>query len=161
MTEIAQLFESALRQNRSSLLRKAAMNTVAKMPPGTTLRELLESDAAEAIRELSLGDLAEALREAGLGGAPLRPAGAAAGSSSRAPRRHAVGPAPVADQSPEERLYRRILDAIADEALTIGQLSKRLELDVDELRGYLSWMKKMGKVVSSGRARATRYQAAP
>jgi hypothetical protein len=167
MTEIAQLFESALRQNRSSLLRKAAMNTVAKMPAGTTLRELLESDAAEAIRELSLGDLAEALREAGLGGEPLRAAlGAAAsgsvdGAGPRAPRRHAVGPAAVADQSPEERLYRRILDAIADEALTIGQLSKRLELDVDELRGYLSWMKKMGKVVSSGRARATRYQAAP
>lgn len=163
MTEIAQLFESALRQNRSSLLRKAAMNTVAKMPAQTTLRELLESDAAEAIRELSIGDLAEALRDAGLGGEPLRPAAdAAEASGSRAPRRHAVGPAAVAaDQSPEERLYRRILDAIADEALTIGQLSKRLELDVDELRGYLSWMKKMGKVVSSGRARATRYQAAP
>ena len=163
MTEIAQLFESALRQNRSSLLRKAAMNTVAKMPAGTTLRELLESDAAEAIRELSLGDLAEALRDAGLGGEPLRAAASAEAPSSgpRAPRRHAVGPAAVADQSPEERLYRRILDAIADEALTIGQLSKRLELDVDELRGYLSWMKKMGKVVSSGRARATRYQAAP
>lgn len=162
MTEIAQLFESALRQNRSSLLRKAAMNTVAKMPAGTTLRELLESDAAEAIRELSLGDLAEALRDAGLGGEPLRAATSAeTPAGPRAPRRHAVGPAAVADQSPEERLYRRILDAIADEALTIGQLSKRLELDVDELRGYLSWMKKMGKVVSSGRARATRYQAAP
>jgi hypothetical protein len=144
MTEIAQLFESTLRQNRS----RAAMNTVARMPPATTLRELLDSDAADAIRALTLGELAQALREGGVSAAPARP------------RRRAIA-ASDTERSPQEKLYLRILDTIADEALTIGQLSKRLELDVDELRGYLSWMKKMGKVVSSGRARATRYQAAP
>ena len=62
MTEIAQLFESALRQNQA----KAAMGTVARMPAETTLRELLESDAGEAVRALSLRDLAQALRDAGL-----------------------------------------------------------------------------------------------
>lgn len=141
MTEIAQLFESTLRQNRS----RAAMSTVARMPPTTTLRELLCSDAADAIRALSLAELAEALREGGIGPAPSREP-AAAGEPQR---------------SPQERLYLQILDEIADEPLTIGQLSKRLDLDVEQLRGYLSWMKKMGKVVSTGRARATRYQAAP
>ena len=151
MTEIAHLFESALRSNRASLLRKAAMNTVARMPPQTTLHELLSSEAAEAIRALTLSDLADALREAGMG--PAEPA--------RGRRKVAASKQPAAEpQSKEERIYRRILEAMADEALTIGQLSKRLEVDVEELRGYLTWMKKMGKVVSTGRARATRYQVA-
>ncbi len=48
---------------------------------------------------------------------------------------------------------------MSDEPLTIGQLSKEIGIAVDELRGYLAWMKKAGKVTSSGRARATRYQA--
>ncbi|MEM6995013.1 MAG: hypothetical protein AAF721_31155 [Myxococcota bacterium] len=121
------------------------MNTVARMPPGTTLGELLASDAAEAIRALTLDDLAAALREAGL--APEAPAPTPAA---------APGP-----QSREEQIYRRILEAMAEDALTIGQLSKKMDVDVEELRGYLTWMKKMGKVVSSGRARATRYQVAP
>jgi predicted Rossmann fold nucleotide-binding protein DprA/Smf involved in DNA uptake len=150
MTEIAQLIESALRHNRNSLLRKAAMSTVARMPPATTLRELLASDAGDAIRELSLGDLAQALRDAGVEPQP---------DAARA-RRRAVAEAEPA-QSPEERIYRRILDAIADEPLTIGQLAKRLDLEVEQLRGYLAWMKRMGKVSASGRARATRYQAVP
>jgi hypothetical protein len=38
-------------------------------------------------------------------------------------------------------------------------MAKRLDVDIEELRGYLTWMKKMGKVTSSGQARATRYQA--
>lgn len=61
MTEIAQLFESALRQNRANLLRKAAINTVAKMPAQTTLHELLTSEAGSSIRELTLSELREAL----------------------------------------------------------------------------------------------------
>ena len=61
MTEIAQLFESALRQNRANLLRKAAINTVAKMPAQTTLHELLSSEAGSSIRELTLVELREAL----------------------------------------------------------------------------------------------------
>ena len=48
---------------------------------------------------------------------------------------------------------------MADEPLTIGQIAKRVEIDTEELRGYLTWMKKMGKVTATGRARATRYQA--
>jgi hypothetical protein len=150
MTEIAQLFESALRQNRSSLLRKAAMNTVRRMPPETTLRELLQSDAGEAIRELSLRELGKALAEAG-----LEP-------RARAPRGRrfvAGGQSEDWSESREERIYKQILGVMADEPLTIGQLGKRIDIEVDELRGYLTWMKKMGKVTSSGRARATRYQA--
>lgn len=160
MTEIAQLFESALRQNQA----KAAMSTVARMPPETTLRELLESDAGEAVRALSLRDLAQALREAGFrshgtlrasGTAPAARAPAAGGSRKRV----VAAQNEVWPESREERIYRRILDAMAGEPLTIGQLAKRLEIDTTELRGYLNWMKKMGKVVSSGRARATRYRA--
>jgi hypothetical protein len=154
MTEIAQLFESALRQNRASLLRKAAMNTVARMPPSTTLRELLRSDAGEAIRELTMEDLREALAEAGLG--PK-----SAGSAAKRRRAAATGPSKSDDwsESREEQLFRRIMDAMTDEPLTIGQLAKRVDIETDELRGYLDWMKKAGKVTSSGRARATRYQA--
>jgi predicted Rossmann fold nucleotide-binding protein DprA/Smf involved in DNA uptake len=146
MTEIAQLFESALRQNRASLLRKAAMNTVARMPPGTTLRELLDSDAGEAIRELTLRDLKSALQEAGYRG--------------RGPEQGARGVSSSASwtESREEKIFRQILSAMTDEPMTIGQLAKRTGLDVEELRGYLTWMKKAGKVTSSGRARATRYQ---
>lgn len=161
MTEIAQLFESALRQNQA----KAAMGTVARMPPQTTLRELLDSDAGEALRALRLSDLAQALAEAGLGGgAPPRTAAASRGAKpSTGGRRKVVSGAvdeTVWPESQEERIYRRILEAIADEPLTIGQLGKRLTLEVDELRGYLTWMKKMGKVLSTGRARATRYHVA-
>lgn len=169
MTEIAQLFESALRQNQA----KAAMSTVARMPPNTTLRELLESDAGEAVRALSLRDLAQALREAGYrssGTLALGQSASVAATVAVGPRRAVVAPAAnsngngngngneVWPESREERIYRRILDAMAGDPLTIGQLAKRLELDVTELRGYLNWMKKMGKVASSGRARATRYR---
>jgi len=152
MTEIAQLFESALRNNRANLLRKAAMNTVSRMPPSTTLRELLGSDAAEAIRELTLRELREALEEGGF----LQ----AAGQQPRAKRRIEVHSSDSGEwtESREEQIYRRILDAMSDEPLTIGQLAKRVDVDVEELRGYLTWMKRMGKVSSSGRARATRYQ---
>jgi predicted Rossmann fold nucleotide-binding protein DprA/Smf involved in DNA uptake len=160
MTEIAQLFESALRQNQA----KAAMSTVARMPPETTLRELLDSDAGEAVRSLSLRDLAQALREAGYrsrGTLRLAVAGTASAAATGGARKRVVTAGnEVWPESREERIYRRILDAMAGEPLTIGQLAKRLELDVTELRGYLNWMKKMGKVVSSGRARATRYRVA-
>ena len=67
MTEIAQLFESALRQNRATLLRKAAINTVARMPATTKLSELLSSEAGASIRQLSISELREASRRAGPG----------------------------------------------------------------------------------------------
>ncbi len=138
MTEIAQLFESALRQNRANLLRKAAINTVARMPAKTTLQELLASEAGASIRELTLQELREALVSFVV--PDLGSAGDAADPESR-----------------DARLYRQILAAVREGPRTIGQLSKVVDVDVDELRGYLAWMKKEGKVDSTGRARATRY----
>lgn len=154
MTEIAQLFESALRQNRATLLRKAAINTVAKMPASTRLSELLGSEAGASIRQLSLAELGEALR------------GLVQPTAAEPARPVAVAPAPAAaaatatdgaGESREVVVYKQILTAIEHEPLTIGQLSKRIDCDIDELRGYLAWMKKMGKIDSTGRARATRY----
>ena len=139
MTEIAQLFESALRQNRANLLRKAALNTVARMPATMTLRELLQSDAGAAIRELSLRELTEAL--AGLAAPPE--VGATAESEGIEGR--------------EVRAYRQILGVVEAGPMTIGQIAKHVDIDIDELRGYLNWMKKVGKIGSAGRARATRY----
>ena len=44
-------------------------------------------------------------------------------------------------------MYRRILEVLSDTpALTIGQLAKRIDVDTVELRGYLSWMRRVGKV---------------
>lgn len=146
MTEIAQLFESALRQNRATLLRKAAINTVAKMPPSTKLSELLGSEAGASIRQLTLSELREAL-VALAPPAARKPAGAASAAST----------GNGAGESREVQVYKQILQAIEDEPLTIGQLAKRIDCDITELRGYLAWMKKMGKIDSSGRARATRY----
>ncbi len=147
MTEIAQLFESALQQNRASLLRKAALNTVARMPATMTLRELLQSEAGSSIRELTIGELSEALK------AVVRPA--------RRLRLSEKAPVIVAAPNPEEgreaQVYRQILEAVSEGPLTIGQLAKQVVIDTTELRGYLTWMKKNGRIASSGRARATRY----
>ncbi|MCA9661584.1 MAG: hypothetical protein KC486_24805 [Myxococcales bacterium] len=149
MTEIAQLFESALQQNRASLLRKAALNTVARMPATMTLRELLQSEAGASIRELTIRELAEALGSV---------------VSSKRPRR-VVAPAAESAAEPEEsreaRIFRQILEAVTDGPLTIGQLAKHIDVDITELRGYLTWMKKNGRIASSGRARATRYFPVP
>lgn len=161
MTQIAQLFESALRSNRSSLLRQAAERALAAVPVSITLRELLAGESGPTLRELTLDDLA----------AVLSPRAATAGSlalSERAPRRVVVsasGPSPAAseaseDASRDELIYRRVLEALAAEPRTIGQLAKLLGIETEELRGYLGWMKRAGKVVSTGRARATRYQLA-
>lgn len=153
MTEIAQLFESALRENRAGLLRQAAKSTIARMPPSTSLAALLDSDAGDAVRALTLAEFTEALKEAGL--SPR-----AEGRRRRVVEPEGSDSAQWGGEAEEAQLFRRILDAMADEPLTIGQLSKEVGIAVDELRGYLNWMKKAGKVISSGRARATRYQAA-
>jgi predicted Rossmann fold nucleotide-binding protein DprA/Smf involved in DNA uptake len=148
MTEIAQLFESALQQNRASLLRKAALNTVARMPATMTLRELLQSEAGASIRELTISELKEALGSV---------------VSSKRPRR-VVAPAAEAaepEESREARIFRQILEAVTDGPLTIGQLAKQIDVDITELRGYVTWMKKNGRIASSGRARATRYFPVP
>jgi hypothetical protein len=149
MLEIARLLENALANNRSGL-RKAAKQTLAKAPLTTTIRELLSSEAGEAMRELSLADLEEALISAGAGG----------GRARSTARTHVDSkPSTSADsQSREEYMYRRILEVLTtNPGLTIGQLAKRMDVDTMELRGYLSWMRRVGKVHSIGRARATRY----
>lgn len=153
MLEIARLLENALANNRSGL-RKAAKQTLANAPLTTTIRELLVSEAGDAMRELTLADLEDALLAAGAGPKP--------GSASVGDGVSTDGdekPATSADsQSREEYMYRRILEVLADTpALTIGQLAKRIDVDTTELRGYLSWMRRVGKVSSTGRARATRY----
>jgi|GEM_PF-1246765 len=160
MTEIAQLFESALRENRASLLRKAAKSTIARMPPSTTLAALLESDAGDAVRALTLTEFSQALEDAGLSAVPAggRRRRVIDADGAGATSEHSDS-AQWGGEAAEAQLFRRILDAMADEPLTIGQLSKEVGIAVDELRGYLTWMKKAGKVTSSGRARATRYQA--
>jgi hypothetical protein len=156
MLEIARLLENALANNRSGL-RKAAKQTLAKAPLTTTIRELLSSEAGEAMRELSLTDLEEALISAGAGSGHPGGARSTAGSSGRASVE--AKPSTSADsQSREEFMYRRILEVLTtNPGLTIGQLAKRMDVDTDELRGYLSWMRRVGKVHSIGRARATRY----
>jgi hypothetical protein len=157
MLEIARLLENALANNRSGL-RKAAKQTLAKAPLTTTIRELLSSEAGDAMRELSLADLEEALISAGAGSsrAGTRSSGGATGATSRAAE---AKPSTSADsQSREEFMYRRILEVLTtNPGLTIGQLAKRMDVDTMELRGYLSWMRRVGKVHSIGRARATRY----
>lgn len=154
MLEIARLLENALANNRSGL-RKAAKQTVAKAPLTTTLRELLASEAGGAIRELTITDLEDALIAAGAGD-KRGSQGASTTTGATGTRRKIVTSAD--SQSREEFMYRRILEVLADgPALTIGQLAKRLEVETTELRGYLSWMRRVGKVSSTGRARATRY----
>lgn len=148
MLEIARLLENALANNRSGL-RKAAKQTLAKAPLTTTIHELLVSEAGDAMRELTLTDLEEALIAAGAGDRRER----------HGTRQVVAKPATSADsQSREEYMYRRILEVLSDTpALTIGQLAKRIDVDTTELRGYLSWMRRVGKVSSTGKARATRY----
>lgn len=157
MLEIARLLENALANNRSGL-RKAAKQTLAKAPLITTIRELLASEAGDAMRELTLSDLEDALIAAGAG-AKRGAAGTASDSHGQAHADVDTKPATSADsQSREEFMYRRILEVLSDTpSLTIGQLAKRIDVDTLELRGYLSWMRRVGKVSSIGRARATRY----
>ena len=165
MLDIARLLDNALANNRMGL-RKAAKQTLARAPLNTTVRELLASEAGEAIRELTISDLEEALIAASGATLPsptktgigtgIGKTGIGTGTGSAA----AAGPAATSadSQSREEFMYRRILEVLSeDPGLTIGQLAKRIDVDTTELRGYLSWMRRVGKISSVGRARATRY----
>jgi hypothetical protein len=140
-------------------MRKAAINTVAKMPAQTTLHELLTSEAGSSIRELTLVELREA--PAGFVNASTSASAATTATRRTAGSTTAQAAAAPANgetlESREARLYRQIIEACGHEPKTIGQLAKVVDVDVVELRGYLAWMKKMGKIDSSGRARATRY----
>ncbi|RMG97244.1 MAG: ArsR family transcriptional regulator [Deltaproteobacteria bacterium] len=156
MTEIAQLFESALRSNRTQMLRSVAIETLSRMPRDATLRELLESEAGPAIRELTLAEFREVLGE--LPGIRRRLHRTVPAATRRRRVVAAESAQPTSGpSSDEERIYREILDALVDGPLTIGQLAKRMGRTSDEIRGYVKWMRKMGKVESEGRARATRY----
>lgn len=145
MLEIGKFFESALR-DQSAELKKAALGTVTQMGSRATLAELLSSAAGQGIRHLSLGDLLEAFDEA--------PASLPAVSPSLA-----ADPEPAAQPSAEdsERIYLDILRHLGGDPQTIGQLAKSMDVGVSELRAYLDWMRSMGKVSTSGRARSTRY----
>lgn len=157
MLEIARLLENALANNRSGL-RKAAKQTLAKAPLTTTIRELLSSEAGDAMRELSLADLEEALISAGAGNGRSSSARSTVGTSQGRAAVEAKPSTSADSQSREEFMYRRILEVLTtNPGLTIGQLAKRMDVDTMELRGYLAWMRRVGKVHSIGRARATRY----
>ena len=109
-----------------------------------TIGELLASEAGPMVRALNLAEITEALGNK---------------MSSRPVR---VEMDESADEdSVEVAMFVAILQAVAEEPRTIGQLSKDLNIDLDELRGYLSWMKDVGKVTTTGRARGTRYHLAP
>jgi hypothetical protein len=186
MSEIAELLESALRSNQH-VLRQAAMRTVSRMPSTTTIRELLSHEAAAAIRELTLDDLAVMLAEqrATPPGSSVRSgarrisaetaraaapstgtrteattAGADAGTDTGTSTGTGAGADRAASGSREAQIYRAIVEALSGEPKTIGQLATAVTMDTDELRGYLDWMKRSGRVVSHGRARATRYTLA-
>ncbi len=141
--EIGQFFESALRNQREEL-KQAALQAVADMGGATTLAELLASEAGDGIRQLTLRDLRDALPDLEAEARvqdPSEDESLADGGSRDA-----------------ERIYLEILEALQSGPQTIGQLGKALELDGTELRAYLTWMRQMGKVEVTGRARATRYQ---
>jgi len=153
MLEIGRVFESALRSN-SEELRKAALRTVTRLGPDASVRELLLSDAGAAIRQLSLREVALAATSGHVpvGDRDCEPPG-------RVPvvEIQDATVAATSDASREERVYRDILVALDTGPQTIGQLAKVTGIDTTELRAYVSWMRQMGKVASTGRARATRY----
>jgi hypothetical protein len=157
MLEIARLLENALANNRSGL-RKAAKQTLAHAPLTTTVRELLASEAGDAMRELTLADLEDALMTANGTSAASGTGSSTGASGGSAGGTRKVVTTSADSQSREEFMYRRILEVLSDSpGLTIGQLAKQLDVDTLELRGYLSWMRRVGKIHSTGRARATRY----
>jgi len=115
-----------------------------------TLHELLQSEAGASIRELSIREFSEAL--VSVVDPHRRPP-----VSAQEP----VEPVSEPDEGHEARVFRQILAAVAERPLTIGQLAKQIVVDTTELRGYLTWMKKNGRIASFGRARATRYSLVP
>lgn len=156
MDDLSRLIESALEENHATL-RKAAMGTIASMGPNANVRDLLKSEAAMTIRSLSLSELAQALHEAR---APRRRrhVGAPAG---RAARTSAATTASTKVKTPQgDEVFARISSVLAQGPQTIGQIGRELGLETPELRTYLQWMIKEGRLTRSGKARATRYHLA-
>lgn len=154
MVEIGQFFESALR-SQSAELKKAAMQAVANMGGSATIRDLLGSEAGQMIRQLSLRDLRDSLSELELESS-LEEDDMLSDLEAEATELAADDPDGTRE-SEQARMFREIVDALGHGPATIGQLSKDLDIDSDELRGYLDWMRSVGKVFTTGRARATRY----
>ena len=142
MLEIGKYFESALR-DQSAALKKVALNELSQMGPSATLADMMASDLGQGIRHLSLRDLFNTFADA------PAPAVGEHEVESGEDRRDA--------ESDQERIYLDILHHLGDGPQTIGQLAKTMDVDTAELRAYLDWMRSMGKVSTTGRARATRY----
>jgi hypothetical protein len=141
MLEIGKYFESALR-DQSAELKKVALNELSQMGPSATLADLMASDLGQGIRHLSLRDVFNTFAD---GPAPAADAEVESDDSRRE------------GGSDQERIYLDILHHLGDGPQTIGQLAKTMEVETAELRAYLDWMRSMGKVSTTGRARATRY----
>ena len=61
MSQIAQLFESALQNTQTTRLRQAAQRTLEQMPASMTIGELLASEAGPMVRALNLAEITQAL----------------------------------------------------------------------------------------------------
>lgn len=148
MDDLSRLIESALEENHATL-RKAAMGTIASMGADASLGDLLKSEAAMTIRSLSIRELAEALQEA-----------------RNQPRRRRVvasaGSAQTSQSGAKDHsdIFGSISQLLAAGPQTIGQLGRELGLETPDLRSYLQWMLKDGRLTRSGKARATRYHLA-
>lgn len=148
MDDLSRLIESALEENHATL-RKAAMGTIASMGADASLGDLLKSEAAMTIRSLSLKELAQALQEA----------------RSQPRRRRVVAPvgrqrASQSGAKDHSDIFGSISELLAAGPQTIGQLGRELGLETPDLRSYLQWMLKDGRLTRSGKARATRYHLA-
>lgn len=153
MDDLSQLIESALEENHATL-RKAAMGTIASMGPEARVRDLLKCEAAPTIRSLSLRELAQALQEA----RGARPRRRVAGTAADLRRAKDKTPADTSSESTD--IFHSISSLLAAGPQTIGQLGRELGLETPELRTYLQWMLKDGRLTRSGKARATRYHLA-
>lgn len=144
MSNLAEMFEAALRKNQSKFSRETVVAALRASSPATTLSELgKDEDVAEALRALTLRDFGQLLAEH-----LPKPEG----------RRRLVESADV-QATREAAIYLAILGATQSEALSIGELAERTDIPADELRQYIDWMIGVGKLEKHGRARGTRYRA--
>lgn len=156
MDDLSRLIESALEENHATL-RKAAMGTVASMGPSASVRDLLQSDAAMGIRSLSIRELAQALDEARQ---PRRRRRIAAPVTSSPASSGGASASRGGDASERGDVFERIASVLASGPQTIGQLGRELDMETPDLRTFLQWMLKDGRLTRSGKARATRYHLA-
>ena len=149
MSNLAEMFEAALRKNQSKFSRETVVAALRDATPETKLSDLgRDEDVSDALRALTLRDFGQLLEE----------------FVPRTAARRVVESSEVQTEAPDNRdatIYLTILDAASSEPLTIGELAERTDLPADELRDYIQWMIGVGKLEKHGRARGTRYRAAP